>query len=66
MRNTRVPGYVSSRAIACYFGVHRATVRGWVHRKQLRPADLCVGHVKFWKEGIIEELLNQFAHKEAV
>ncbi len=66
MRNIKVPGYVSGPDIAGYFGVHRATVRVWVHRKQLRPADLCVGHVKFWKEGIIEELLNQFAHKEAV
>ena len=66
MRNTRVPGYVSSHTIADYFGLHHVTIRKWVRNKQMRPADLCVGRVKFWKEGIIEELLKQFATKEAV
>ena len=65
MRNTKVPGYLSSHVIADYFGLHHVTIRKWVRTKQMRPADLCVGRVKFWKEGIIEELLKKFATKEA-
>lgn len=65
MRSIKVPGYVSGPTIAEYFGVKRTTVRCWVHRGQLRQADLCVGHIKFWKEGVIEDLLNRFAIKEA-
>ena len=65
MRNTKVPGYLSIHAIADYFGLHPVTIRKWVHHKKMRPADLCVGRVKFWKEGIIEELLKRFATEEA-